>query len=89
MKRNPGEAVIKEVSGSVSFKYVVDENGWISNVAVEKLNIKEREYVPQLCAGINYAITKYYYLNDQRHRWKPGKLKGVPVASRQYVTINF
>lgn len=89
LKRNPGEAIVNNVSGSVTFKYVVDENGWISQVGVDKLNINEKKYVPHICAGINYAITKYYYLNDQRHRWIPGKRKGEPVASRQYVTIDF
>lgn len=87
--KNSGEHIIKEVSGFVTFKFVVDENGSISDVDIDKLEIKNKELVPPICAGINSAITKYYYLNDQRHRWIAGKLNGIPVASLQYITIYF
>jgi len=87
--KNPGENIIKEVSGSVTFRFIVNEYGSISNVDIDKLNIENKELIPSVCAGINSAITKYYYLNDQHHRWKAGKLNGIPVSSLQYITIVF
>jgi len=89
LKKNQGEFALKNVSGFITFKYVVDENGWISDVSLDKFKINKKEAVPLTCSGINSAITKYYYLNDQHHRWKAGKISGIPVAARQYVTIRF
>jgi len=89
LKRKWTKEAIKEVSGFVRFTYIVNENGWLSNVVVDHLEIDKKEHISIICSGINYAITEYYYIRDPHYRWRPGKLNGVPVAVREYVTILF
>ena len=90
LKKKPWtNSAVKEASGFVRFEYVVDKNGWISDVAVDGLNLNKKEHISTICSGINQAITEYYYLNDNHHRWIPGRLNGNAVAARQYLTIQF
>jgi hypothetical protein len=76
------------VSGFIRFTFVVEANLTISHFAVDSINLDKREFVPEICVAVNWLIR---YLNyPSRCEWtNPGKINGVPVAVRQYVTIHF
>ena len=86
------DSLLKTLSGFVRFAFVVRENGEISHLAVDEINLNNPDAVSDVCVGINNQILNTStrgYSNAKNYRWIPGEKNGVPVAVRQYVTIHF
>ena len=82
------DSLLNSLSGFVRFAFVVRENGEISHIAVDEINLNNPDAVPDICIGISFHILRTYrYIRN--HRWIPGEKNGVPVAVRQFVTVYF
>jgi len=77
------------LSGFIRFGFVVNEFGLAGRTLVEQIELNNVDLAPELCALINYALIYYTHTNDQKHRWKPAKINGLPVNVWQSITIYF
>ena len=84
---------INSLSGFVRFTFVVRENGEISHIALDEINLSNPNAILDVCVGMNYHIctlpTVSPYSNVKKYTWIPGEINGIPVAVRQFVTVHF
>lgn len=89
LRKRINSDVLDSLSGSVYFSYVIEENGWISDVKVDSVMLNKPEHISEVCVGINHTLIEYHYTNDHRHKWVAGRLNGVAVAAKQQLMIEF
>lgn len=72
----PDEAIEFNDQGRVYISFVVEKNGWVSNVTVER--------------GVALSLDKEAQrVVKSMPSWKPGELDGYPIRTRCHLPINF